>query len=117
MERDNDEPRRHPPSCRGSGHTADLPAVVGALAEAQAIAQLRLSERAEATRVADVPAVELLDAKEMASRLQIAPSWLLDQARQGRVPHVRLGKYVRFQPGAVLEWASARQAAAGGHPE
>jgi hypothetical protein len=35
--------------------------------------------------------------------LGVDASWLLRQAREGRVPHVRLGKFVRFDPRAIAE--------------
>jgi hypothetical protein len=39
---------------------------------------------------------KLLDAKSAGELLGVPPSWLLSQARVNKVPHVRLGKYVRF---------------------
>ena len=47
--------------------------------------------------VVSKPANErLLDAKEAAAELGVKPSWLLQRAREGRIHHVRLGKYIRF---------------------
>lgn len=46
----------------------------------------------------------LLDAKAASELLAVPPSWLLAQARAGTVPHVRLGKYVRFVEADIEEW-------------
>ena len=48
--------------------------------------------------------VKLLDAKEAGDLLGIPHTWLLAQARQDKVPHVRLGKYVRFDPADLEAW-------------
>jgi excisionase family DNA binding protein len=89
---------------------AELPALLADLEAAKALAWLRLQRPETEQRE---PA-KLLDAKEMAARLSLKPSWLLELARQGRVPHRRLGRYVRFDPAAVQEWLGARADAADG---
>jgi excisionase family DNA binding protein len=38
-----------------------------------------------------------MDAGQAAKLLGVPKSWLLSQARAGKAPHVRLGRYVRFQ--------------------
>jgi excisionase family DNA binding protein len=48
----------------------------------------------------------LLDAKAASALLGVPPSWLLAQARVGRVPHHRLGHYVRFSGDDLHEWLS-----------
>lgn len=44
---------------------------------------------------------ELLDADATARLLGVRPSWLLKRARERRIPHVRVGKFVRFDPDDV----------------
>ncbi|MGH8490527.1 MAG: hypothetical protein ACREXS_17085 [Gammaproteobacteria bacterium] len=51
---------------------------------------------------ADKEPERLLTAEEMESRTKVPATWYLEQARQGRIPHVRLGKYVRFVQSEVL---------------
>ena len=46
----------------------------------------------------------LLDAKQAGELLNVPPSWLLAQARRDAVPHVKLGKYVRFDQADLLAW-------------
>jgi hypothetical protein len=42
------------------------------------------------------PPQPLLDATEAAGVLGVKASWLLQQAREGRISSVKLGKYIRF---------------------
>ncbi len=51
----------------------------------------------------------LVDVREMARRLNVPVSWLYKRTRLGpqAIPHVRLGKYVRFDPEAVLAFFKA----------
>ena len=46
----------------------------------------------------------LLDAKAAGELLGVPSTWLLAQARRDAVPHLRLGKYVRFDPGDLERW-------------
>jgi hypothetical protein len=54
----------------------------------------------------DEPA--LIDAKAAGKRLSVPATWMLSEARADRVPHVRLGRYVRFDPLALDAWWRAR---------
>lgn len=51
---------------------------------------------------------ELLTVEEMAARLKVHPSWLYSRTRirgQEAMPGViRCGKYLRFDPEAILNW-------------
>lgn len=53
---------------------------------------------------ADRPPFALIDAKAASTLLGVPPTWLLAQAREGRIPHHRLGHYVRFDPEDLKEW-------------
>lgn len=50
------------------------------------------------------PRRELLDAAAASELLNVPKSWVLAEARAGRIPHVRLGRYVRFEPDALRAW-------------
>jgi len=54
------------------------------------------------------PAEPLADAKAASAALGVPASWVLAEARAGRIPHVRLGHYVRFDLAELRAWASAR---------
>jgi excisionase family DNA binding protein len=51
----------------------------------------------------------LLDAEGAAELLGVPKTWVLAQARADRIPHIRLGRYVRFDADELLAWAKARQ--------
>jgi excisionase family DNA binding protein len=46
----------------------------------------------------------LIDAKGASLMLGVPYTWLLAQARAGRIPHHRLGHYVRFDPEDLKAW-------------
>jgi len=52
----------------------------------------------------------LLDAGQVADRLGVPKTWVLESARSGAIPHIRLGRYVRFDLDDVDQWlASCKQ--------
>jgi excisionase family DNA binding protein len=53
----------------------------------------------------------LLDADAVAQRLGVPRSWVLESARSGAMPCVRLGRYVRFDLADVEAWLESMQAA------
>ena len=66
------------------------------LEEARALAQRMLPRDGETA--SELPLAEpLMTAEEMEKRTAIPASWFLEQARKDAIPHVRLGKYVRFR--------------------
>jgi hypothetical protein len=48
--------------------------------------------------------VALVTAEAAGAALSVDPQWL--QAREGRIPHVRLGRYVRFDPAAIAAYCA-----------
>ena len=66
------------------------------------------AEVAALIRPAVAPA-PLIGAEQAAHVLGVSPRWLLAEARANRVPHIRLGRSVRFDKTALLTWARARQ--------
>jgi excisionase family DNA binding protein len=57
----------------------------------------------------------LLTADEVAALLQVTKAWVYAETRAKRIPHVPLGRYVRYRRSAVLGWIAAleRQASRG----
>ena len=51
----------------------------------------------------------LVDAAAAAALLGVPRSWVLAQARAQRIPHVRLGRYVRFEPDELQAWWECRR--------
>lgn len=55
---------------------------------------------------------ELLTVDDVASLLQVPKSWVYERTRRrgsDRLPCVRLGKYVRFEAGAVRAFVAKRR--------
>jgi excisionase family DNA binding protein len=50
----------------------------------------------------------LLTAAQAAELLGVPPSWVLAEARADRIPHIRLGRYVRFDGAEVEAWWRGR---------
>jgi excisionase family DNA binding protein len=46
----------------------------------------------------------LLTVDEVADRLGVTKEWVWAQARAGRIPHVRLGRYRRFREESIDAW-------------
>lgn len=89
------------PSMRGStGEPSNVEALAAALAPLLA------------PHLAAGPA-PLIDAEAAAVLLGVPKSWVLAEAREGRIPHVRLGKYVRFDRDELTEWLAGRRTSSG----
>jgi excisionase family DNA binding protein len=58
----------------------------------------------------------VLTAEEVASLLQVTPAWVYAETRQRRIPHMRLGRYVRYRRSALLEWMEDMERSTGGSP-
>jgi excisionase family DNA binding protein len=54
----------------------------------------------------------LIDAKAASRLLGVPYTWLLAQAREGKIPHHRLGHYVRFDPDDLQTWLRETRAGA-----
>ena len=52
----------------------------------------------------------LLEAHEVAERLSVPVSWVRAETRAGRLPHVALGRYKRYDWPAVVEWLAEQRA-------
>lgn len=46
----------------------------------------------------------LLTADQVAHLLQVKRSWVYAETRADRIPHVRLGRYVRYRLDAIERW-------------
>ena len=51
---------------------------------------------------------QYLTTEQLALRLQCTPKWVYAQVREGDIPHVRVGKLIRFQPDEVAGWLRDR---------
>ncbi len=46
----------------------------------------------------------LVTVEEMAGYLQVPASWLYARTASNAIPHVRVGRYVRFNVSEVMAW-------------
>ena len=46
---------------------------------------------------------ELLTIEEAAAFLKVPKSWIYERTRKGTIPHVKLGKYLRFPVGELRQ--------------
>jgi excisionase family DNA binding protein len=58
----------------------------------------------------------LVDANAAAKLLGVPPSWLLAQARDRKVPHHKLGHYVRFDLDELIAWLNDTRIQPGPQP-
>lgn len=47
---------------------------------------------------------QLLTAEDVADMLGIGKDWIYAEVRANRIPHVRLGRYVRFRAESIEQW-------------
>lgn len=50
----------------------------------------------------------LLTPRELAEMLQVKPSTIYQWVHEGFIPHVKVGRLVRFREGDVSRWIDAR---------
>ena len=48
--------------------------------------------------------VQLLTAEDVAAMLGMGTDWIYAQVRANRIPHVKLGRYVRFRAESIEQW-------------
>lgn len=56
------------------------------------------------------PSRALLTADEVGELLQVRTAWVYAQSRAERIPHIRLGRYVRFRRDAIEQWLARIEA-------
>jgi len=80
---------------------SQIPALIGVLAELQAQAQLKMLSGREGMQDRKD---EFLTMRQVAARLNVPASRAYELARQGQLPAVRIGKYVRVSENALVEY-------------
>lgn len=51
----------------------------------------------------------ILVAAEVAALLRVTTAWVYAETRANRLPHVRLGRYVRYRESAIRAWLAAEE--------
>jgi excisionase family DNA binding protein len=60
-------------------------------------------------RARNALAEPLLDASAAARLLSVRPSWIYEAVRAGRIPHLKIGRHIRFLRGDLEEWVLTRR--------
>ena len=76
----------------------DLHELVGLLEGAKVRALGRLATKGSSRSTSS----GLVDADELAQRLQLPVYWIREAARRQKIPSIRCGRYVRFDPELVI---------------
>jgi predicted DNA-binding transcriptional regulator AlpA len=61
-------------------------------------------------RAAEGEREELLVAADVAALLRMTTAWVYAETRANRIPHLRLGRYVRYRPSAIAVWMAEQEA-------
>jgi excisionase family DNA binding protein len=59
---------------------------------------------------------ELMTPDDVCAILKVTKDWLYDQVQARRMPHVRLGRHLRFRRSEVFEYVRANSVAQDGEP-
>ncbi len=59
---------------------------------------------------------ELLVAAEVAALLRVTTAWVYADTRANRLPHLRLGRYVRYRASAIEAWMAEQEQRIAGEP-
>ena len=76
----------------------------------------RAPEHIHLQQPADDPG-RLLDADDVAAYIGMTADWVYREVRAGRLPHIRLGRYVRFRRESIDAWLEASERGARMSPE
>ncbi len=81
------------------------------------IIKIEVSSRNKRERYGGAHVTEkLLGIKEISEATGLPLSWLYTQAAAGRIPHLKLGKYLRFRISEVQAWLEAHRRGSGADP-
>lgn len=83
---------------------AQCPGLLGELERLKALAWARLTTYNHGTGELSQSSNQLLTIPQVSERLALPVSRVYELARQGKIPVVRVGKYVRVQAGQLTKW-------------
>ena len=67
------------------------------------------SARAEELNAQLGDGLEYMTADELARRLRVSTAWVYAETRAGRIPHIRLRRYVRYRRSTIAAWERDRE--------
>jgi excisionase family DNA binding protein len=96
--------------------TEAIPTLLAQLAAAQSALAARLlsaipdnSGERPRSRTASEQAAQLITVADASRQLAFKPAYIYELVRQGRLPAVRQGKYVRIRPADLQRWIQQHQ--------
>lgn len=89
----------------GLAHNEAVPSALDAAVSAPLHTRFGSSNRGQ------VRQTSLLHADDIAVMLGVSKGWVYAEVRGGRMPHVKLGRYVRFRRESIEEWLCEIEAA------
>jgi excisionase family DNA binding protein len=69
----------------------------------------QLAPDSEREAAADPLAEPLLDATAAARLLSVRPSWIYEAVRDGRLPHIKIGRHIRFLRSDLEAWVLSKR--------
>jgi excisionase family DNA binding protein len=54
-------------------------------------------------------AADVMDSREVAARLKVSPRTVADWAKDGDLPSMKCGKFLRFRRSSIERWEVARE--------
>lgn len=88
---------------------AQCPGLLAELERLKAVAWVRLTTPSQGTGAPSQPGDQLLTIPQVAERLALPVGRVYELARQGKLPVVRVGKYVRVQSAQLATWIGDRR--------
>jgi excisionase family DNA binding protein len=53
-----------------------------------------------------------MTADELARALRVSTAWIYTKTRNERIPHITLGRYVRYRRATILDWLQENEGSA-----
>ncbi len=52
---------------------------------------------------------EMLTVQDLADYLRVKPIWVYQKTRKGEIPHLKIGKMLRFRRSTIEEWLKGKE--------
>lgn len=79
------------------------------LDEVQRHRRVAVSDESPTTPPTPTEPRHLLTLGEISKRLQVKPSWVYEKSRRGEIPHLKVGRYLRFRWADIERWLEEAQ--------
>jgi excisionase family DNA binding protein len=52
---------------------------------------------------------EFITVNELADYIRVKPIWVYQKTRKGEIPHLKIGKMLRFRRSTIEEWLKSKE--------